>query len=232
MAEPLIVAIPSKGRIMDESVQVFAKAGLTVKKTGHERGYRGVIEEIPGIEVAFLSASEIARELGAGNAHVGITGLDLVHENIPAWEERVEILRPLGFGKAEVVMAVPQSWVDVVSVADLEGVALAFRRVHGRRPRVATKFINLTRRFLAANGITSYLVVESLGATEGTPAAGAAEVIVDITETGNTLRANHLKVLADDILLRSEAALVRSRTAVWSDATLAALGQLRSKSGA
>ena len=229
MSEDLIVAIPSKGRIMDDSVQVFAKAGLTVKKTGHERGYRGIIEEVPGIAVAFLSSSEIARELGAGNAHVGITGLDLVHENVPAWENRVEVLRPLGFGKADVVIAVPQSWIDVTSVADLEGVAMAFRRQHGRRPRVATKFVNLTRAFLAANGVTSYLVVESLGATEGTPAAGTAELIVDITETGNTLKANHLKVLDDDIILKSEAVLVRSKTAPWPKATLAMLAALRAR---
>ena len=229
MSENLIVAIPSKGRIMDDSVQVFAKAGLTVKKTGHERGYRGIIEEVSGIAVAFLSSSEIARELGAGNAHIGITGLDLVHENVPAWETRVEVLHSLGFGKADVVIAVPQSWVDVSSVADLESVALAFRRQHGRRPRVATKFINLTRAFLAAHGVTSYLVVESLGATEGTPAAGTAELIVDITETGNTLRANHLKVLDDDIILKSEAVLVRSKTAAWPMATLATLTALRAR---
>ena len=229
MSDALIVAIPSKGRIMDDSVQVFAKAGLTVRKTGHERGYRGIFAELPDIAVAFLSSSEIARELGSGNAHVGITGLDLVHENVPSWESRVEILRPLGFGRADVVIAVPQSWVDVVSVADLETVALSFRRVHGRRPRIATKFVNLTRRFLDANGITSYLVVESLGATEGTPAAGTAELIVDITETGNTLKANHLKVLTDDIILRSEAVLARSRTAPWSKVTLAALAQLQTR---
>ena len=227
MSEALVVAIPSKGRIMDESVQVFAKAGLTVRKTGHERGYRGTIQELSGIAVAFLSSSEIARELGAGNVHVGITGLDLVHENVPAWESRVEVLQTLGFGKADVVIAVPQSWIDVTSVTDLESVAMAFRRVHGRRPRVATKFINLTRNFLAANGVTSYLVVESLGATEGTPAAGTAELIVDITETGNTLKANHLKVLTDDIILKSEAVLVRSKTAPWPKATLAKLTELR-----
>lgn len=229
MSDDLIVAIPSKGRIMDDTVQVFAKAGLTIRKTGHERGYRGVIQELPAVAVAFLSSSEIARELGTGNAHVGITGLDLVHENVPAWQSRVEILQPLGFGKADVVVAVPQSWIDVSSVADLEGVAMAFRRQHGRRPRVATKFINLTRSFLARHGVTSYLVVESLGATEGTPVAGTAELIVDITETGNTLKANHLKVLTDDIILKSEAVFVRSKTAPWSKATLATLTELSAR---
>lgn len=221
--DALIVAIPSKGRIMDEAVAVFTKAGLTISKAGHERGYRGVIKEIAGVEVAFLSSSEIAREVGEGRAHLGITGLDLVHEYVPAWESRIEVLRRLGFGHARVIVAVPQSWLDVSSVADLESVGLAFRRVHGRRPRIATKFVNLTRRFLAANGVTSYLVVESLGATEGTPAAGTAEIIVDITETGGTLKANHLKVLEQDVLLESQSVLVRARTAPLPATAQAAL---------
>lgn len=225
----LVVAVPSKGRIMDDSVQVFAQAGLTIRKTGSERGYRGMIEEIPGAVVAFLSSSEIARELGAGRAHLGITGIDLVRENVPAWQDRVEIVRLLGFGKADVVIAVPESWIDVAAVGDLESVGLAFRREHGRRPRIATKFVNLTRRFLADHGVTSYLVVESLGATEGTPASGTADLIVDITETGNTLRANHLKVLASDIILRSEAALVRSKTAHWTPTAAASFAELQSR---
>ena len=220
--DKLIVALPSKGRIMDDSFQVFAKAGLIVKRTGHERGYRGIIDGLEGVEIAFLSSSEIAYELGQGHAHLGITGLDLVHENVPAWETRVETLKPLGFGHADVVVAAPDSWVDVTTVGDLEPVGLAFRRVHGRRPRVATKYINITRRFLAARGITSYLVVESLGATEGTPAAGTAEIIVDITTTGATLRGNHLKVLSDGVIVKSQAMLVRSKTAATSPAQDAA----------
>ena len=200
-AGKLIVAIPSKGRIMDEAVAAFARAGLAVRRSGSERGYRGVIEGLPDAEVAFLSSSEIAREVGEGRVHLGI-------------------------------MAVPRSWLDVASVADLESVGLAFRRAHGRRPRIATKFVNMTRRFLAVQGVTSYLVVESLGATEGTPAAGTAEIIVDITETGATLSANHLKVLANDILLESQSCLVRSRLAAWSPPATAALEVICSRLGA
>ena len=222
----LIIALPSKGRIKDESLAVMAKAGLTVTETGSSRGYRAEIAGLADAQVAYLSSSEIAREVGAGNAHAGITGLDLLHEYVPAWESRVEVLRPLGFGKADVVIAVPQSWIDVTGVADLESVALSFRRAHGRRPRVATKFVNITRRYLAEHAVTSYLVVESLGATEGTPAAGTAEVIVDITETGATIRDNHLKVLAGDVILRSEAVLVRSKTAPWSKTATAAFDEM------
>jgi ATP phosphoribosyltransferase len=224
---PLILALPSKGRIRDEALAIIAKAGLTVTETGNARSYRAGIAELPDADVAYLSSSEIAREIGAGTVHLGITGLDLLHEAVPAWETRVEVLRPLGFGKADVVIAVPQSWLDVTGVADLESVALAFRRAHGRRPRVATKFVNITRRFLAAHGVTSYLIVESLGATEGAPAAGAAEIIVDITETGATIRDNHLKILTGDVILRSEAVLARSRTAHWSKPATAAFEELR-----
>lgn len=226
-SDRLILALPSKGRIKEQSLEVIAKAGLTVRDAGNARSYRAAIEGLDGVEVAYLSSSEIAREIGAGNAHVGITGLDLMHEYVPAWETRIEVLRPLGFGQADVVIAVPQSWIDVTSAADLESVGLAFRRAHGRRPRVATKFINITRRFLIEHGVTSYLVVESLGATEGTPAAGTAEVIVDITETGNTIRDNHLKMLTGHVILKSQSVLVRSKTAPWSQPALAAFAELQ-----
>ena len=231
MSDKLIIALPSKGRIKDESVQVLAKAGLTVREPGNARSYRAAIAGLDGAEVAYLSASEIAREVGAGTAHVGVTGLDLLHEYVPAWETRVEVLRLLDFGHADVVIAVPQSWIDVTGIGDLESVGLSFRRAHGRRPRIATKFVNIARRYLAQQGVTSFLVVESLGATEGTPAAGTAELIIDITETGNTIRDNHLKVLGGDIILESQATLVRSKTAPWSPAALAALTQLRHRLG-
>lgn len=227
--DTLILAAPSKGRLKEQCEEAFAKAGLVMRKTGAERGYRGLIDGVDGIEVAYLSASEIAGALGQGAAHAGITGLDLVHEHVPSWATRVEPLLSLGFGQADVVAAVPQSWVDVTTVADLEPVALAFRRAHGRRPRVATKYLNLTRAFLAAQGVTGFLIVESLGATEGTPAAGTAEMIVDITTSGQTLRDNHLRILDDGILLKSTAHLVRSKTATWTPVAMAKLGEVQSR---
>jgi ATP phosphoribosyltransferase len=222
----LVLAVPSKGRLMDQTAKVFADAGLVLKKSGPERGYRGLIEGLDGVEVAFLSAADIARTLRDGEAHAGVTGADLVHENIPDLQAKVEIRRPLGFGHADVVLAVPMSWIDVETVGDLESMALAYRRAHGRRPRVATKYLDMTRRFLGANGVTGFLIVESLGATEGTPAAGSAEIIVDITTTGATLAANQLKVLDDGIMLSSQASLVVSRTAAWSPSARAALAEI------
>ena len=165
--------------------------------------------------MAFLSAPEIAREIGAGAVHLGITGRDQVEETVPDWQAKVELVAPLGFGRCEVVVAVPEPWIDVATMEDLDDVAAEFRPRHGRRLTVATKYVNLTRRFFAGHGIADYRIVESLGATEGAPATGAADLIVDITTTGATLRANGLKVLADGVILRSEAHLVASRAAKW-----------------
>lgn len=214
----LTLAIPSKGRLMEQTTDLFAKAGLTVNKVGHARGYRGEIAELPGIDVAYVSSSEIAAALKNGSVHLGITGEDLVRENIADADTRLQFLKKLGFGFADVVVAVPNWWIDVTTVADLEAASLPFRRAHGRWPRVATKYINITRRFFASKGFGDYRIVESLGATEGTCAAGTAELIVDITTTGETLRANGLRILDDGVILKSEANLFASNGAEWTPA--------------
>lgn len=210
----LTVALPSKGRMKDDAIAIFARAGLTVSAIGNDRSYRGRIEGIDGVEVAFLSASEIARELGAGAVDFGVTGEDLVREGLARADERVEITARLGFGNADVVVAVPDIWKDVDSMADLGDVAADFRTRHGRRLTIATKYWRLTQNFFSTrHGIQLYRIVESLGATEGAPASGAADIIVDITSTGSTLTANHLRVLSDGVILKSEACLVRARKA-------------------
>jgi len=159
-----------------------------------------------------MSASEIAAELGTGAVDLGVTGEDLIRENPANAESRVEIVAGLGFGHADVVVAVPDVWIDVTTMADLDDVASDFRQTHGRRLRIATKYWRLTQKFFSAkHGIQVYRIVESLGATEGAPAAGSADVIVDITSTGSTLRANHLRVLDDGVILQSEACLILSK---------------------
>lgn len=206
------LALPSKGRMKEDALAIFAKAGLPVGQAADNRSYRGRIEGRDDIEVAFLSASEIARELAAGNIDLGVTGEDLVCETIPDWQGKVEIMARLGFGLADVVVAVPDVWHDVTTMADLDDVAAEFRHRHGRRLRIATKYWRLTQQFFSSqHGIQVYRIVESLGATEGAPAAGSAEIIVDITTTGSTLRANHLRVLEDGVILRSQACLVASK---------------------
>jgi ATP phosphoribosyltransferase len=226
MTDRLILAIPSKGRLMEQTLEMFADAGLNIVKTGHQRGYRGAIEGLESVDVAFISASEIAWQLKAGKAHLGVTGEDLLREQMSDADERVEFLKKLGFGHADVVVAVPKCWIDVRTMADLDELASTFHDSHGRWFRVATKYLNLTRRFFAGKGVTDYRIVESLGATEGTPAAGSADLIVDITTTGETLRANGLKILDDGAILNSQANFVASKGAKWSPQVRQAQNQI------
>ncbi|WP_127090087.1 ATP phosphoribosyltransferase [Aquabacter cavernae] len=216
MSETLILAVPSKGRLQENVNAFFARAGMSLVQARGARDYRGALNGVDGVEVAYLSASEIAGALAAGTAHVGVTGEDLVRENIPHADSRVALLEKLGFGHANVVVAVPQAWIDVRCMDDLDDVAGHFHSRTGRRIRVATKYVNLTRAFFARHGIVDYRIVESAGATEGTPASGSAELIVDITTTGSTLAANALKVVDDGVILKSEANLVASLTAPWT----------------
>lgn len=223
---PLIIGIPSKGRLQENAFAFFAKAGLNVAQARGARDYRGLIQGLEGVEIAFLSASEIVAELARGAVHFGLTGADLVEEGLADPKAKVEMLVPLGFGFANVVVAVPQAWIDVHAMADIEDVAAAFRHDKGRRLRVATKYVNLTRRFFKKHGIADYRIVESLGATEGAPAAGTADCVVDITTTGSTLAANALKVLDDGTMLKSEAWLIASCAAEWSAAQREAARQV------
>ncbi|MBA9064561.1 MULTISPECIES: ATP phosphoribosyltransferase [Methylobacterium] len=222
-AMPLILAVPSKGRLQENASAFFGRAGLKLAQGAGARDYRGKLLGVPDVEVRYLSASEIAAQLASGAAHLGVTGEDLIRETLPDVRGQVELLTPLGFGNATVVVAVPQAWIDVRDMSDLDEVAAGMRTRHGRRLRVATKYVNLTRRFFAEKGVADYRIVESLGATEGAPAAGSAEIVVDITTTGATLSANALKVLDDGIILRSEANLVASLKAPWGEGQRAAL---------
>jgi len=218
MSAPLIIAVPSKGRLQENTEAFFGRAGLQLVKPRGARDYRGAIADLPGVEVAYLSAGEIADALAQGAVHLGITGEDLLRETIADMAKRVVVIEGLGFGFANVVVAVPQAWIDVRSMADLDDVATAFRLRHDRKMRVATKYVNLTRDFFSEFGIVDYRIVESSGATEGAPAAGSAELIVDITTTGSTLAANGLKIVDEGTILRSQASLVAARGATWGDA--------------
>jgi ATP phosphoribosyltransferase len=218
MSAPFVIAVPAKGRLQENAESFFARAGLELVKPRGARDYRGTIADLPEVEVAYLSASEIVDLLAQGAVHFGLTGEDLVREKIADADRHVVLIDALGFGHANVVVAVPQAWIDVRSMADLDDVATAFRLKHERKMRVATKYVNLTRNFFSAHGVTDYRIVESAGATEAAPAAGTAELIVDITTTGATLAANALKVIEDGVILRSQANLVAARAAHWSTA--------------
>ncbi|SIP99748.1 ATP phosphoribosyltransferase catalytic subunit [Rhizobium sp. RU35A] len=208
----ITIGLPSKGRMKEDASAIFERAGMKIVAVGNDRSYRGRVEGFDDVEIAFLSASEISREIGNGTVDFGVTGEDLIREGLSEADRRVEIAARLGFGHADVVVAVPDIWLDVETMADLGDVAAEFRARHGRRLAIATKYWRLTQQhFSGSHGIQLYRIVESLGATEGAPAAGQADIIVDITSTGSTLKANHLKVLSDGVILRSEACLVRAR---------------------
>ena len=213
--EPLIVALPSKGRLKEQVEAWLADAGLTLRMAGGVRGYSATLDGFPEIQIRLASASDIAAGLLAGEFHLGVTGEDLLREAGETMEARVMLLTALGFGRADLVVAAPKSWIDVDTMADVDEVAHLYLARTGRRLRVATKYLLQTRQFFARHGVADYRLAESGGATEGAPAAGAAELVVDITTTGATLAANGLKVLDDGLILSSQAHVAAGLTAPW-----------------
>ena len=212
----LTLAVPSKGRLQEQVNDYFADAGVTLKQTAGARGYRATLTGLPDVEVMLLSAAEIATSLISGDVHLGVTGEDLLREQAPELAGRIHLVKPLGFGLASVVVAVPQYWIDVSTMADLDDVCAAFVQKHRRRLRIATKYVQMTRSFFAHMGISDYRIVESAGATEGAPAAGTAEAIVDITTIGTTLASNCLTVLEHRTILELHSQLAPSLTSDWN----------------
>jgi len=219
------LGVPSKGRLMEQTFKWFATRGLRLMRTGSEREYAGAVEGTEGVELVLLSAGEIPRELAAGRIHLGVTGTDLVREKLADWQTQVVELALMGFGHADLIIAVPAAWDDVDTLEDLDAVAHAFRAAHGQRLRIATKYHRLLREFLAHEGVADWQSVDSQGATEGTVKNLTAEVVADITSSGETLRANHLKILSDGLIHQSQATLFAARSADWDgqEARFAAL---------
>jgi ATP phosphoribosyltransferase len=218
MSGPLILALPSKGRLKEQVEAWLADCGLALRLAGGARGYAASLDGYEGLEVRLTSAADIAAGLAAGDIHLGVTGEDLLSETGSA--KGPLLLLALGFGRADLVVAAPRSWIDVQTMADVDDVAHDILARTGRRLRVATKYPIQTRSFFAAHGVADYRIVESGGATEGAPAAGVAELIVDITTTGATLAANGLKVLDDGMILMSQARLAAGPGADWGAAGL------------
>lgn len=220
----LTIAIPSKGRLKEDTEKYFASIGLNIKTEGGSREYIGSFSGIEDNRVLFLQASEIARRLEDGSIDCGVTGLDLIAERRAVGS--VFTYKKLGFGFADLVFTVPETWIDVQSMADLDDIMFFFRRKHKMRFRVATKYIHLTAEFLKSHGIHDYRIIESQGATEGAPAAGIAEAVVDITSTGSTLKANALKIVPDGIILKSQALFMGAFNADWTNDKLIVLRRI------
>ncbi|NNU81284.1 ATP phosphoribosyltransferase [Halovulum dunhuangense] len=223
------LGVPSKGRLQDQTFEWFAERGITLERSGSGREYAGRVRGLDGVELVLLSAGEIPRELAAGRIHLGVTGQDLVAEKLAP--DAVMELAELGFGHADLIVAVPAFWIDVETMDDLDAAAAAFRARHGHRLRVATKYHNLVRGFFQRHGVADYQLVDSQGATEGTVKHQTAEAVADITSTGETLRANHLRILSDGLILRSQATLFAARRAAWGDAERDAYAALATRIG-
>lgn len=222
------LGVPSKGRLMEKTFAWFGDRGVTLRRSGLEREYAGAVEGVSGVELVLLSAGEIPREMASGRLHLGVTGTDLIREKLTNWDQKVTELAPMGFGCADLIIAVPNCWVDVETLDDLDAVAERFRVEHGFRLRIATKYHRLVREFLRAAGVADYQLVDSQGATEGTVKNLTAEAVADITSSGETLRANHLKLLSDGLILESQATLFRAHNVEYCKSqreTLSALYQ-------
>ena len=211
MRNLITIGLPSKGRLKDKSVNYLKDRGLKILKSFKERNYFAKIENKPNFSVIFLHAKEIIQRLGDGTLDVGISGLDLLKESEKNLQSKINVEKKLNFGEADLVLAIPDNWIDVQTVADLEEVAFDIRSKRNRRLRVATKYPNLTKNFLFSKGVTQFKLVTSLGATETYPFIGSSEIISDITSTGKTLRDNELRVLKDGIILNSTACLLYSK---------------------
>tara|TARA_Y100000310_G_scaffold55859_1_gene51204 strand:+ start:510 stop:1196 length:687 start_codon:yes stop_codon:yes gene_type:complete len=211
MKDILTIGLPSKGRLKESALNFFKKNNLELASKGGDRDYFASLNKLPNTKVIYLHAREIIERLGDGTLDIGISGLDLLNESTINLQKRIEILKKLDFGKANLVVAVPNDWIDVQTVADLEEVSFHFRDKKNLRLRVATKYPNVTNKFFVAKGVTQYKIVSSLGATETYPFTGSSEIITDITSTGQTLKANNLRVLKDGTILVSQACILISK---------------------
>ena len=209
---------------MEQTFEWFGARGLAMRQSGDAREYAGAVTGLAGVQLVLLSAGEIPREMTAGRIHMGVTGSDLVRDKLADWQMQVGELARMGFGHADLIIAVPMAWIDVDSLDDLDAAAAAFRAAHGFRLRIATKYHRLVRDYLTAQGVADYQLVDSQGATEGTVKNATAEAIADITSSGETLRANHLKVLQGAVIHQSQATLYAAKRANW-----AGLGDVRAQ---
>ena len=207
MKDLITIGLPSKGRLKDKSVAFFDDKGFKVLQNSKERNYFATIDNKPNIKIIYLHAKEIIQRLGDGTLDLGISGLDLLNETEKNLQDKIVLKKKLNFGNADLVLAVPDDWIDVQTIADLEEVAFDIRSRRNTRLRVATKYPNLTNNFFISKGVTQYKLISSLGATETYPFIGSSEVISDITSTGKTLADNNLRVLKDGLILKSTACL-------------------------
>tara|TARA_B100000003_G_C10889740_1_gene354685 strand:- start:18 stop:707 length:690 start_codon:yes stop_codon:yes gene_type:complete len=214
MRQNINIGLPSKGRLRKDILKIFKSKNLILFSERGERDLLGSIKNFENIKILYLHAREIVERLGDGSLDLGFSGYDLLKESEINIQKRINVLKKYNFGKATLVVAIPDPWIDVQTVADLEEIAFEFKDKKKKRLRVATKYPNLTREFLFSKGVTQFKLVDSLGATEAYPFTGSSEIITDITSTGETLNANNLRVLKDGEILKSEACMMVSKSSI------------------
>ena len=214
MSKILNIGIPSKGRLRKDILNIFKKNKLTLVSERGERDLIGSIKQHKNIKILYLHAREIVERLGDGSLDLGFSGFDLLKESQINIQNKINVLKKYSFGKATLVVAIPDPWIDVQTVADLEEIAFEFKDKKKKRLRVATKYPNLTREFLFSKCVTQFKLVDSLGATEAYPFTGSSEIITDITSTGETLKANNLRILKDGEILKSKACMMVSKSSI------------------
>ena len=214
MENMINIGIPSKGRLKKDVLKIFKKKKLNLISERGERDLIGSIKNKSNIKILYLHAREIIERLGDGTLDIGFSGFDLFRESEIIIQNKINVIKKLDFGKANLVLAIPDPWIDVQTIADLEEIAFDFKDKKQRRLRVATKYPNLTREFLFSKGVTQFKLVDSLGATEVYPFTGSSEIITDITSTGETLKANNLRILKDGEILKSEACMMASKSKI------------------
>ena len=208
------IGIPSKGRLRKDVLNIFKKNKLVLASERGERDLLAFIKGKKNIKIIYLHAREIIQRLGEGSLDFGFSGFDLFKESEINIQNKISVTKKYNFGKAKLVVAIPDEWIDVQTIADLEEIAFEFKDKKKKRLRVATKYPNLTREFLFAKGVTQFKLVGSLGATEAYPFTGSSEIITDITSSGKTLRANNLRILKDGEILKSQACLMISKSSL------------------
>src|SRR6266581_2678379 len=211
------LALPGKGTLEASTLSFLAECGMKVNRS-NPRQYLARIASMPGLEVVFQRAADIPMLVLNGDATLGITGYDILTEHLgysddeivdgDNGEDIIVLERNLDYGACRLVVAVPETWIDVSTCADLWHLAGYYATQKGRTLRIATKYPALTGQFLRRHGITHCKIVSPHGALEAAPLTDTADLIVDLTETGTTLRENHLKLLEDGVVLRSQACLI------------------------
>ena len=205
------IGLPSKGRLKHNTINIFKKNNLKIHSERGERDLFGYIKKLPNVKIIYLHARECIEQLSFGNIDIGFSGYDLFKESVINTQNKILINKRYNFGNANLVLAIPDLWIDVQTLLDLDEVADEFKKKKKKLLRIATKYPNLTRQFLYSKGVTQFQLVKSLGSTEVAPFTGTAEAISDITSTGATLKANNLRVLKDGEILKSQACLMLSK---------------------